>query len=196
MIFRETKNCWCCADADNVSFLIDGAEYFEAFARSARRARQTLYIAGWDIDSRLQLDRRGRIGGRIQPLGPFLNRLAKSTPSLEVYILAWDFPLMYLRERQWLPMLHLGWKTHHRVHFHLDSEHPIGASHHEKIVVIDDDLAFCGGLDLTNNRWDTPQHRVGDKRRRDSPGERLSKGKRVTRNMLEFRFSIDSFLVL
>jgi phosphatidylserine/phosphatidylglycerophosphate/cardiolipin synthase-like enzyme len=31
-----------------------------------------------------------------------------------------------------------------------------GASHHPKIVVIDDAIAFVGGLDLARGRWDTP----------------------------------------
>ena len=36
----------------------------------------------------------------------------------------------------------------------LDSHLPVGASHHEKLVVIDDDVAYCGGVDLTVRRWD------------------------------------------
>ena len=32
------------------------------------------------------------------------------------------------------------------------------ASHHQKIVVIDDCLAFCGGIDMTSARWDTREH--------------------------------------
>ncbi|VBB44849.1 hypothetical protein TRIP_B350030 [uncultured Desulfatiglans sp.] len=38
----------------------------------------------------------------------------------------------------------------------MDEEHPTGPSQHRKIVVIDDRAAFSGGIDLTGNRWDTP----------------------------------------
>ncbi|MFD0464813.1 hypothetical protein ACFQY9_26225 [Microvirga aerilata] len=41
----------------------------------------------------------------------------------------------------------------------MDGAHPPGAAHHHKIVVIDDAVAFCGGIDMTGDRWDTPEHR-------------------------------------
>jgi uncharacterized membrane protein YdjX (TVP38/TMEM64 family) len=37
--------------------------------------------------------------------------------------------------------------------------------------VVDDSVAFCGGIDLTKNRWDTPEHRVNDPRRIDPEGK-------------------------
>ena len=172
MILQEDKNCWCRPTADKVTFLIDGAAYFEAFAEVVRRARHTVYIAGWDIDSRLDLDRRGRLTNSPPPLGSFLNQLTKERKSLNIYILVWDFPIFYLMERQWLPGFHLGWKTGQRIHFRLDAEHPLGASLHEKIVVVDDTIAFCGGLDLTSNRWDTQTHDPGDPRRKNADGKR------------------------
>ncbi|MDY6901599.1 MAG: AAA family ATPase, partial [Cyanobacteriota bacterium] len=46
--------------------------------------------------------------------------------------------------------------TKRRQRFVMDDEHPIGASQHQKIVVIDDTVAFSGGIDLTEKRWDTP----------------------------------------
>ncbi len=44
--------------------------------------------------------------------------------------------------------------------FGFDDRHPVGGSHHQKVVVVDDQLAFCGGIDLTSHRWDTCAHRV------------------------------------
>lgn len=35
-------------------------------------------------------------------------------------------------------------------------------SHHQKCVIIDQDLAFVGGLDLCFGRWDTPEHELTD----------------------------------
>ncbi len=40
--------------------------------------------------------------------------------------------------------------------------HPDGITqwtHHEKIVVVDQNVAFVGGIDLCFGRWDTPNHR-------------------------------------
>jgi phospholipase D1/2 len=47
----------------------------------------------------------------------------------------------------------------------------VGASHHQKVVVIDDRIAFAGGMDLTRQRWDTPEHAAADFRRIDPSGE-------------------------
>jgi phosphatidylserine/phosphatidylglycerophosphate/cardiolipin synthase-like enzyme/membrane protein DedA with SNARE-associated domain len=170
MICRKGKNCWRSTVSDKVAFLIDGADYFEAFVRAARLARKTIYILGWDFDSRLILDRRDQFLEPIPPVGVFLNQLAEKTPSLHIHILSWDFPFVYWRERQWLPQIRLAWKNHERVYFRLDDEHPIGGSQHEKIVVIDDQIAFCGGFDLTINRWDSPEHFPEDPRRREPDG--------------------------
>lgn len=35
-------------------------------------------------------------------------------------------------------------------------------SHHEKLVIIDYQICFIGGLDLCFGRYDTAEHRVGD----------------------------------
>jgi phosphatidylserine/phosphatidylglycerophosphate/cardiolipin synthase-like enzyme/uncharacterized membrane protein YdjX (TVP38/TMEM64 family) len=154
-----------------MAFLIDGAAYFEALAKTIEQAQKTLFIAAWDIDSRIQLLRREDAEFQIPCLGDFLNAKAKQTPGLQVYILTWDYPMLYIREREWLPIFNLGWKTHRRIHFHLDDEHPIGASQHQKIAVVDNRLAFCGGMDLSNSRWDTPQHKIDDPRRKDPNGK-------------------------
>ena len=58
------------------------------------------------------------------------------------------------------------WAASKQINFKLDGAHPAGASHHQKIVVIDDRLAFCGGIDMTASRWDTREHEDGDERRK------------------------------
>jgi phosphatidylserine/phosphatidylglycerophosphate/cardiolipin synthase-like enzyme len=64
----------------------------------------------------------------------------------------------------------MGRDTHDRLHFELDGHHPVGASHHEKMVVIDDRVAFIGGIDLGRRRWDTRRHDPDDPRLR-SPSD-------------------------
>jgi phosphatidylserine/phosphatidylglycerophosphate/cardiolipin synthase-like enzyme/uncharacterized membrane protein YdjX (TVP38/TMEM64 family) len=170
-VLREKHNCWRICHADKVAFLIDGAAYFEALADAVEQAQASLCISAWDIDSRISLLRRNDDDTNQKVLGDFLNAKTKHTPGLQVHVLTWDFPMLYIREREWLPIFNLGWKTHRRIHFHLDNAHPIGASQHQKIVVVDNRLAFCGGLDLSNSRWDTPQHEVDDPRRIDPNGK-------------------------
>ncbi len=170
-ILNEGQNCWRKASAGRVAFLIDGADYFEALVDAVKQAKKSVYIAAWDIDSRTELLRRRPAENTATRLGRFLNATVKQAPDLMMYLLAWDFPMLYVREREWLPIINLAWKTHRRIHFQLDDQHPVGGSQHQKIVVIDDAVAFCGGIDLTKNRWDTPQHRLNDPRRKNSNGK-------------------------
>ena len=75
--------------------------------------------------------------------------------------------MLYAFEREFLPLLQRAWRNP-RLHFQLDADHPLGASQHQKIVVIDDAIAFVGGLDLTLSRWDTRRHAARDPRRKDA----------------------------
>jgi len=154
--------------------LVDGAAYFDAFREAAKRATRTIFVIGWDIDSRTRLVRGTTADGWPETLGELLEAVVAARPELHAYVLDWDFAMLYALDREVLPIFKLGWRTHRRLHFHLDDQHPIGASHHQKIVVIDDTLAFVGGLDLTKGRWDTPAHRVDEPGRVAPDGERYA----------------------
>ncbi|MGA7879028.1 MAG: VTT domain-containing protein [Desulfoferrobacter sp.] len=171
-ILNEGKNCWQIANADRISFLIDAASYFSAFVEAIKRAQKSILIVGWDIDSRVSLVRGDESMELPNRLGDFLNEVVSRTEGLEAHVLAWDFAMIYALEREPLPIFKLGLSTHKRLHFEMDGRHPVGASHHQKIVVVDDRVAFVGGIDLARFRWDTQEHEVGDPRRVDESGQR------------------------
>lgn len=157
--------------ARRAALLVDGDNYFAAFARAALKARRHICIAGWEFASRVRL-LRGREGLDFPDrLGEFLDRLVGTRPELRIHILAWDHSLLFSLEREPLTSVSLGLASHRNIHFTLDAEHPLGASHHQKIVVIDGDVAFCGGLDLTQCRWDTRRHEPDDPLRVSPLGE-------------------------
>jgi phosphatidylserine/phosphatidylglycerophosphate/cardiolipin synthase-like enzyme/uncharacterized membrane protein YdjX (TVP38/TMEM64 family) len=163
-LLRLGENCWRSTHADRVALLIDGEEYFNAFAAAAERARQSILVLAWDFNSRTAL----RFGerGECEFLGDFLNTLVRRRRGLEVRVLIWDYPMIFGTDREFPPVYGLGWKPHRRVRIRYDNTHPVAGCHHQKIVVIDDRVAFCGGLDLTSRRWDTPDHRPGEERRK------------------------------
>jgi phosphatidylserine/phosphatidylglycerophosphate/cardiolipin synthase-like enzyme/uncharacterized membrane protein YdjX (TVP38/TMEM64 family) len=169
-ILKPGYNCWRVAHARRVAFLIDAADYFRAFREAAARTRHSLLMVGWDIDSRVRLVRDADPGVLPNTLGEFLNGLVSRAGGPHAYVLTWDFAMLYALDREWLPIYKLDWRTHRRLHFRMDGKHPPGGSHHQKIVVVDDALAFVGGLDLTKARWDTPEHRPDDTRRIEVPG--------------------------
>ena len=149
--------------------LVDAAIYFRVLRQAILRARHSVYILSWDIDSRIRLVPEGANDGYPEQLGDFLHAVADERPDLRIHILNWNFAMLYALERKW-PATRLGWRKHRRVQFCMDAEHPVGASHHQKVVVIDDVLAFAGGLDLTRCRWDTPDHACDSALRQDSSG--------------------------
>jgi phosphatidylserine/phosphatidylglycerophosphate/cardiolipin synthase-like enzyme/uncharacterized membrane protein YdjX (TVP38/TMEM64 family) len=170
-VLIEGRNCSRKRRARNLSFLIDGASYFTAFVRSVEQAKSTIYIAGWDIDSRVSLLRGENTEIESSRFGRFLDRVVAGNPELRAYILLWDFSSLFMLDREFMPVFKLGWQTHSRIHFRLDDKHPLGASHHEKIVVIDDSIAFVGGMDFGKGRWDTTEHIVNDPRRMEPDGK-------------------------
>lgn len=170
-LLQTGRNCWRIESAHRFSLLVDADIYFRAVREAIRAAKHSIFILSWDIDSRMWLVPAGANDGYPEPLGEFLHAVVASRPELHAYVLNWDFAMLYALEREWLPVYKLDWRTHRRLEFKMDARHPIGASHHQKVVVIDDELAFVGGLDLTRSRWDTPEHACDGALRRDADGK-------------------------
>ncbi len=166
---KPGRNAWRRERASRLGYVIDAAVFFEAFCEASSRAEKQILIVGWDTDSRVELI-RAEAGRRAVTLKEFLFDLCERKPELRVYILSWDFTFIYSFEREVLPQFKFEWHGHPRVRFVLDGSHPALGSHHQKIVVIDDAVAFSGGLDITARRWDTPEHLAADPRRIDPWG--------------------------
>lgn len=169
-LLERGRNCDTIREADRFTMLVDGDAYFSTLRAALLRARHTVFIVGWDVDSRMRLAPGGPDDTLPDTLAAFLHALAARRHNLRIYVLAWDFAMIYALERDWPPVYRAGWRAHRGIVFRLDGTHPRGASHHQKLVVIDDRLAFVGGLDLTRARWDTPAHAASDPRRHDEHG--------------------------
>jgi phospholipase D1/2 len=169
-LIRPGHTCWCEAHAERVDVLIDADRYYSVLYETLCRAKRTIYIVGWDIDSRVALVRDS---DREEPtrLAPLLSHLAQRNPKLDVRVLAWDYAPVFMLERELFARVRFRLATHQRVQFRLDDTHTAGGSHHQKIVVVDDRVAFCGGLDLCDVRWDTREHLAGDSRRVSRTGK-------------------------
>tara|TARA_R110002110_G_scaffold91264_2_gene237450 strand:- start:70665 stop:72788 length:2124 start_codon:yes stop_codon:yes gene_type:complete len=170
-ILVEGTNCWRIEKASRAAILVDGENYYPALHAALCNAQKTIFIVGWDLHSELELVRDDQHHDFPIQLGALLDALAKERPELNIYILNWDFSMVYAMEREFFPRYKLRWRTHKRVHFCLDGSHSLGASHHQKVVVVDDAVAFCGGFDLSKWRWDTRSHRADEPLRTDPDGE-------------------------
>ncbi|SIQ96992.1 Phosphatidylserine/phosphatidylglycerophosphate/cardiolipin synthase [Rhizobium sp. RU20A] len=160
-IARPGDTAWRTATADRFDLLIDGAAYYAALDRALDLAEEQLWIVGWDFNPDIRL----RPDCEESPtLGARLLALAEAKPGLTIRILVWAMGPIYSGKS--LKMFSgQGWNEHPRIEICFDTRHAIRGSHHQKLVVIDDRIAFAGGIDLTAKRWDTPEHRPDDPHR-------------------------------
>ncbi|MCX8282133.1 phospholipase D-like domain-containing protein [Phyllobacterium sp. 0TCS1.6C] len=160
-------NAWRREHARRVSMLVDAAEYYGWLERALAKARRSIFIIGWDFNGRIHL-RPDQ--ARSPQLGPYLRRLAEERPDLHIHVLIWSAgPIYSAGQMRFFP--HETWAEHPRIRFCYDRSHPLRGCHHQKIVCIDDRMAFCGGIDLTIERWDTQLHTIDDPRRTDPSGK-------------------------
>lgn len=163
---------WRFAHADRMHVVIDAADYFVAVREAMLKARHRIMLIGWDFDTRITISKQPRRRGEPpRRLGDFILWLAKRRPELEIRLLKWNFGAMKLLTRGSSMLDVARWAMQPNIQFKLDSAHPVGCSHHQKIVVIDDAFAVCGGIDMTSDRWDTRDHDDNDARRKQPNGK-------------------------
>ncbi|MFD1331731.1 phospholipase D-like domain-containing protein [Methylopila musalis] len=165
--------CWRIARADRFAVIVDAADYYRAAKRAILSARRSVMLVGWDFDSRIELEPGGATIEGPNRLGPFLKFVADRRPEVHIRLLKWNLSLIETLGRGETPIYLLQWMMRKNITLKMDAEHPPIAAHHQKIVVIDDTLAFCGGIDMTLGRWDTREHRAHDERRRSPWGRAL-----------------------
>jgi len=170
-----TSSVWRYAHATRARLVIDAADYFELAREAMAGARRSIFLIGWDFDTRIRLAggrRWWNIPGRERypaRLGAFVVWLVRRQRHLKVQVLIWNFgALKFLARGSMIGDL-LRWRAHPAIAARLDGAHPVGCSHHQKILTIDDRVAACGGIDMTGARWDTPEH-LDDDPRRQRPG--------------------------
>jgi phospholipase D1/2 len=162
-VLEAGRNCWRLVQADRAAVIVDAADYYRLAKRAMLKAERQILMIGWDFDTRIFLDREESDDEATHhvpnELGPFIQWLADHRPGLCIHILKWDMGALKLLGRGTTLLRLARWMWHDRITFKLDGAHPTGASHHQKILVIDDQLAFCGGIDMTADRWDTREHK-------------------------------------
>lgn len=172
------EGIWRYAKAERASVIVDAADYFLLMQDAMLKARKRIFLIGWDFDTRIHLThgRRGwqRPFRREHPsrLGSFIGWLVRHRPELDIRLLKWSVSVVQFLLRGTMFWDVLRWARHKRISFKFDTAHPVGCSHHQKIAVLDNRLAVCGGIDMTDKRWDTRKHRENDPRRRGVDGRK------------------------
>lgn len=167
------ETCWRIERADRFAFIVDASDYYRAAKAAIMNARHSVMLVGWDFDSRIELEPGGPTIEGPNRLGPFLSWIADRRPEVTIRLLKWRLGMIETITRGETPFYMIQWMMKKNIEMKLDGAHPRLAAHHQKIVVIDDALAFCGGIDMTLGRWDTREHLKNDPRRRSPWGFQL-----------------------
>lgn len=140
----------------SLDVLIDGAEALSRLLAELRKARSHVHVAGWFLSPYFALAREPE---RVE-LRSLLAELAERIP---VRVLLWagsPLPLFHPDRKDVRGVRHaLTFGT--KVRVEVDARERPMHCHHEKIVVVDDRVAFVGGIDLTTyagDRLDTQAH--------------------------------------
>jgi phospholipase D1/2 len=168
-IFQLKRNCWRTDPVHHATLLIDCANYYRAVHETIGKAQHSLFIVGWEIDSAQKL-LRGSEEPVSLPFVELLARKARQNPNLQIYLLRWESSLAFLTQRDLLAGYVWNVQTPENIHICLDDTVPIGGSHHQKIILVDDELAFTGGMDIARERWDERDHRIDNPLRTDANG--------------------------
>ena len=171
-LLKPGYNCWRTSRARQASMVVDCANYYRALHQAICNAKHSIFVLGWDIDSRIELLRGKDAAQANCPVNFFelIQWKARQNPEIMIYLNRWQFSLLFASQREGLSTL--KWRFHSpvNVHYCFDSLLPISACHHQKVIVIDDEIVFCGGMDVAIARWDHREHYPEDDNRADPGG--------------------------
>lgn len=136
--------------------LVDGGEALPRIAEALNDARSHIHIAGWHITADFGLTRDDRASRLRDLLGELAERV-------EVRVLLWGgAPLpVFTPARAAVRQVHDELTRGTRVQCALDFHERPMHCHHEKLVIVDGEVAFVGGIDLTSlggDRFDSSDH--------------------------------------
>ncbi|WPK22898.1 hypothetical protein PUMCH_000119 [Australozyma saopauloensis] len=150
------KNCYA-------QWLVDARDYFWAASAAMEMAKDVIFIHDWWLSPELYL-RRPANGNQQFRIDRILQRKAQQGVKI--------FVIVYRNVGTIIPIDSLYTK-HSIVSLNQENIHIIRSpnqllqntffwAHHEKLCIVDYNVAFIGGLDLCYGRYDTPDHVLSD----------------------------------
>jgi len=145
-------------DGCELEVLVDGAEALPQIAEAIAGARRFVHVAGWHATPDFGLTR----DDDALPLRELLATVAERIP---VRVLLWaGAPLpVFSPRRKLVRSVHDQLADGTQIRCALDAHERPMHCHHEKIVIVDGEIAFVGGIDLTSlggDRFDDARHTV------------------------------------
>ncbi|MHB1419540.1 MAG: phospholipase D-like domain-containing protein [Bacillota bacterium] len=145
--------------------MIDGEEAWKKVAEELRMAKKNIHIATWDFEFESELIRNPELTFKEpeERVDEIILRILtlKAKEGLKVRLLLWNIPV--LSQNKVLRAIGASAKDNFEI---LEERHPnLIGSYHQKTITIDGAIAFVGGMNLTEQDWDTISHSIYDYRR-------------------------------
>nr|XP_020501570.1 phospholipase D1-like [Labrus bergylta] len=141
---------------------VNGKTYMEDVADALEAAKEEIFITDWWLSPEIFLKRPVVEGNRWR-----LDSILKRKAEQGVHI----FVILY-KEVELALGINSGYSKRTLRHLHpnikvmRNPDHVSSAvylwAHHEKIIIVDQSVAFVGGIDLAYGRWDDREHRLTD----------------------------------
>ncbi len=170
MLLTQDGVCWKVTTASRAAILVDTKAYFDAAKQAMLKARRSIHFLNWAFEPETPLNPLPGGGKDDECIADFLKNLAEERRDLDIRILCWKSAMPVAATQNFFPLADRSAFAGSRVKFVLDGKLPVGASHHQKMIIVDDAVALCGGADFGPDRWDTPKHLDDDPRRKKAKG--------------------------
>ncbi|KAL3120771.1 hypothetical protein niasHT_008063 [Heterodera trifolii] len=172
-VLEETGQIWLHRKRYNSSFpqrlssycqwFVDAKDCWEKVASLIEMAREEIFIADWWLSPEIFL-RRPMAEGNYWRLDCALKRRAEK--GIRIFILIYKEMEMALGLKSLYSKKHLQ-ELHPNIKVIRHPDHYLGSgtffwAHHEKLLIIDQLIAFVGGIDFCYGRWDDSQHMLTD----------------------------------
>ncbi|KAF5486018.1 Phospholipase D1 [Colletotrichum fructicola] len=143
-------------------WLVDGRDYMWNVSRAISMARDVIYIHDWWLSPELYMRRPAAISQKWR-LDRLLQRKARE--GVKVFVIVYrnvEAAIPIDSEYTKYSLLNLHPNIFVQRSPNQFKKNQFFFAHHEKLVIVDHDVAFVGGIDLCFGRWDCPQHPITD----------------------------------
>ncbi|KAH6842546.1 hypothetical protein B0I37DRAFT_448003 [Chaetomium sp. MPI-CAGE-AT-0009] len=146
----------------HAQWLVDGRDYMWNVSRAISMAKDVVYIHDWWLSPELYMRRPACISQKWR-LDRLLQR--KAAEGVKVFVIVYrnvEAAIPIDSEHTKFSLLNLHPNIFIQRSPHQFKKNQFFFAHHEKLCIVDHDIAFVGGIDLCFGRWDTPKHPVVD----------------------------------
>jgi len=143
----------------NVSWYINGSKYYEALLNMLKTAQKRIYIASWYLSPGLFLLRGKNLDKQLR-LDNLLISIART--GVQIYIMVWKNSPIFNLQAQYVETYFIKQSKNFHVRIHPPNNLIHLWSHHQKFVVVDEEIATVGGIDLAYGRYDNDKFSLTD----------------------------------